>query len=234
MNEFAGKVALVTGAGKGSGRAVAQAFAARGAVVAANDLTPINLDETLESIQSQGGRARDYIFDVAKKMPIQALVEAVLRDWERIDFLVTCASVQPQATVLNMDEWDWHRTMDVNLAGPFFCMQVVGRVMRQQGGGSIVNIIATSGQDQVLPGQAAYLASQSGLMALTRAAAQELADHKIRVNTVCLPALGPTPLTSALTDEQAYLYQEAAQAAVSLCSQSAVDTTGQIIHIPGG
>lgn len=233
MSEFTDKVVLITGAGRGIGRAVAQAFAARGAMVAANDLTPINLDETLELIQSQGGRARDYIFDVARKMPIQALVEAVLHDSGRIDFLVNCASVQPRAAILGMDEWDWYRTMDVNLAGPFFCMQVVGRVMRQQGGGAIVNITATDRPGQMPSEQAVYLASQSGLAALTRAAAQEFAGYNIRVNAVSLPYLEAIPPASALPDERARLYQEAAQAALRLCRQSAAGDTGQVIHIAG-
>ena len=133
MTDFSDKVTLVTGAGRGIGRHIAEAFASQGAVVAANDITPINLDETVQRITSAGGRARAYIFDVAKRMPVQAMVDQVLEDWGRIDILVNNAGVEPHASILDMDEWDWHRTLDVNLSGPFFAMQHVGRAMRQRG-----------------------------------------------------------------------------------------------------
>ena len=132
---FTDQVVLITGAGRGLGRALALAFAREGARVAANDLTPINLDETLAQIQAGGGQGRGYIFDIAKKMPVQALIEAVRQDWERIDILVNNAAVMPRAGILEMDEWDWRRTLDVNLNGAFFTTQSVGRVMRAQGGG---------------------------------------------------------------------------------------------------
>jgi NAD(P)-dependent dehydrogenase (short-subunit alcohol dehydrogenase family) len=144
-NEFQDKVVLVTGAGRGIGRAIAETFAAQGAVVAANDLSPVNLDETLRRIQSSGGRSRDYVFDVAKKMPVQGLVQSVLEDWGRIDILVNNAGVEPHAPLLTLDEWDWQRTLDVNLSGPFYTMQAAGRVMREAGGGAIVNIASIAG-----------------------------------------------------------------------------------------
>ena len=113
MAHLEGKVVLVTGAGRGVGRVVAQGFARRGAIVAANDITPVNLDGTIADIQAEGGRARDYIYDVAKSMPVRALVNQVVVDWGRIDVLVNCARVEPHAPVLGMDEWDWQRTLDV-------------------------------------------------------------------------------------------------------------------------
>jgi 3-oxoacyl-[acyl-carrier protein] reductase len=134
MADFKEKIVLVSGSGRGIGRALAEAFAAHGACVAVNDINPDNALETVRRIQSNGGQAKDYVFDVAKKMPVQAMVDAILNDWERIDILVNNAGVEPHASILDMDEWDWQRTLDVNLSGPFLLMQSVGRVMREPGG----------------------------------------------------------------------------------------------------
>lgn len=184
MDEFTGKVALITGAGRGTGREIAMAFASLGACVAANDINPINLDETVHQIVAMGGSAKGYLFDVAKRMPIEGMVAQVLEDFGHIDFLVNHASVEPDDTVLGMDEWEFHRTLDVNLGGPFFCMQQVGRVMREQGGGAIVNIISPTGKGSSHKGCAAHTASQVGLLGLTHAAAEEFSAYNIRVNAV--------------------------------------------------
>ncbi len=203
MEDLKDKVVLITGAGPGLGRALALAFAARGAGVALNDISPLNVDETVEQITAAGGRARGYTFDLAKRMPVTALVAQVLEDWGRIDFLVNCAAVEPQAAILDMDEWDWHRTLDVNLSGAFFTTQQAGRAMRTQGGGVIVNLACVPDEDRPLPGRAAYLASQAGLAGLSRSAAAELAEHGIRVHLVC-PQWSLAEL-AALPDERAEL-----------------------------
>jgi NAD(P)-dependent dehydrogenase (short-subunit alcohol dehydrogenase family) len=184
MPEFAEKVVLVTGAGRGAGRAIAEAFARQGAIVAVNDITPINLDETVQRIQNAGGQVKNYIFDIAKRLPAQALVEQVLEDWGRLDILVNHANVKPRAAILDMDEWDWQRTLDVNLSGVFYLLQMAGRAMRAQGGGIVINIGSLGGQPHTLRGRAAYIASNNGLAGLTQAAADEFAAYNIRVNMV--------------------------------------------------
>src|SRR5574341_759193 len=103
MSEFEGKVVLVTGAGRGIGRAIAEAFAARGARVAANDITPVNLDETVRRITAAGGSCKGFVFDVAAKMPVQAMIEEIRDAWERIDILVNNAGVEPHASILEID-----------------------------------------------------------------------------------------------------------------------------------
>jgi NAD(P)-dependent dehydrogenase (short-subunit alcohol dehydrogenase family) len=189
-NNLAGKVVLITGAGKGSGWKLAELFAARGAVVAVNDLTPLNVDRLVMKICDSGGKAKAYMHDVAKKVDVQAMVNDVTDDWGRIDIFVHHAAVEPHDPILDMDEWDWHRTLDVNLTGAFLTIQSVGRVMRIQGGGTIVLLVDRARQS----GQgAAYAASQEGLLGLAGQAHQELAAHGIHLHVVSIHVDHPDP-----------------------------------------
>ena len=178
MGNFNDKVVLVRGAGTGAGRAVAEAFASRGATLAVNDVTPINLDETVRRIRDAGGQARDYVEDIAKKIPIQTLLNQVLDDLGHIDILVNCAEVEPAQALLDMDEWDWQRTLDVNLSGAFLLTQSLGRIMREKGGGVIVHVgERAKGPER----RAAYFASKAGLAAFSALAAVELAEVGVHV-----------------------------------------------------
>jgi NAD(P)-dependent dehydrogenase (short-subunit alcohol dehydrogenase family) len=178
MADLAGKIVLVTGAGRGTGRRVAEAFAAQGATVAVNDVSPVNLDETVAHILAFGGQVKAFVEDIAKKMPIQTLLNSVLDDFGQIDILVNCAEVEPQKTVLEMDDWDWQRTMDVNLNGPFLLTQSVARIMKEKGSGVVVHV----GERPRDPQQrAAYFTSKAGLAAFSALAACELAEFGIRV-----------------------------------------------------
>ncbi len=246
MSEFKDKVVLVTGAARDIGRAAAEAFAARGAALAVCDLTPTNLSETAARIRAAGGQVREYVHDTAKKMPAQALITQVLEDWERIDILVNSAYAEPQVSLLGMDEWDWLRALDVNLNGPFFMLQSVGRVMQEAGGGVMVNIAPPA----LLPGaagRAAWAAGRDGLVGLTREAARELGPHGIRVNAVC-PGLVETEAAGWLRKEAPPVEagpggaeqsrpgrpEEVAQVALFLCSQAAGYINGQAIYVGGG
>ena len=179
MDNLKGKVVLITGAGKGGGRKLAEAFAAQGALVAANDISPVNLDEL---VRSHAGRIRAYPEDIAKKVGVQAVIKQVEDDLGRIDILVNHAAVEPHVALLDMDEWDWHRVLDVNLTGAFLTMQSAGRVMKQKGSGLIINLIGM--KERSLLKSAAFAASMYGLVALTRAASDELAPHGIFVQAV--------------------------------------------------
>jgi 3-oxoacyl-[acyl-carrier protein] reductase len=182
VNDFQDKVVLITGAGKGCGRILAQAFAERGACIAANDISPINVEEVVNDILKKGGRAKAYIEDVAKKVGAQLIINQVEDDFGQIDILINHAAVEPHSPLLDMDEWDWHRVLDVNLTGAFLMTQSVGRVMRAKGGGVIVNLISESSRDEST--DSAFVSSMSGLRGFTSRAVPELRPYGIRVYAV--------------------------------------------------
>ena len=188
MDNIKDKVILIAGAGKGSVRTLAKSLAEHGAIIAANDISPINVEEVVDEINKQGGRAKAYIEDVAKKVGVQHLVKQVEDEFGRIDILINHASVEPHAPLLDMDEWDWHRVLDVNLTGGFLMTQSVGRVMRSQGSGVIINLITANqvpAKNETPPqGNAAFVASMSGLEELTHQAARELSPFGIKVHAV--------------------------------------------------
>lgn len=180
--ELKGKIVLITGAGKGKGRALAETLAECGAFVAANDISPINVGQLVEQITASGGKAKAYIEDIAKKVGVQSLIKNVEDDLGGIDILINHAAVEPHTSLLDMDEWDWHRTLDVNLTGAFLVMQSAGRIMRAQGHGVILNIVAGAGEGASEAG--AYISSKAGLAALSHQADGEFSPHGIRVYAV--------------------------------------------------
>ena len=182
MIDLKDKVVLITGAGKGRGRALAEAFAGEGAMIAANDISPINVEEVVNTINRQGGRAKAYIEDVAKKLGAQHIIKQVEDDFGRLDILIHHAAVEPHIPLLDMDEWDWHRVLDVNLTGAFLVTQSAGRVMREKGSGVIVFLITGPKRDE--KSEAAFRTSMDGLRGLAHQAARELEPHSIRVFVV--------------------------------------------------
>ena len=181
MDTLKEKVILITGAGKGSGRLLALAFAEQGAMVAANDVSPVNVEEVVDQILAQGGRAKAYVDDIAKKVAVQNIINQVEDDFGPIDILVNHAAVEPQIPLLDMDEWDWHRTLDVNLTGAFLTTQSVGRVMRARSSGVMVNLIPESTRAE---NEAAFATTMNGLEGFTRQAARELSPYHIQVYSV--------------------------------------------------
>ena len=180
---FKDKVVLITGAGRGYGRELSKAFAAEGARIAVNDVSPMLLDSLVAEIEVNGAEVRAYEQDIAKKVPVQGLVMKVEDDFGGIDILINHSAVEPKKPVLDIDEWDWQRTIMVNLSGAFLMTQAVGRTMQQSGGGVIVNIVPLAGRDEQ-SGKSAYVASMMGLVGFTPQAARELGTSNVRVHAV--------------------------------------------------
>jgi NAD(P)-dependent dehydrogenase (short-subunit alcohol dehydrogenase family) len=187
-------VILITGAGRGLGRTLALALARPGARLALQDLTPINLDAVVAAARRAGAECRDYIFDLAKKLPVDALAAAVLADWGRVDVLINAAVVSPQAELLTIDEWDWRRTLDVNLNGPLFTLQAFGAGMLARGAGVVINLLPEDGA----PGRGAAEVGRAGLLALSRRAAAELGPGGLRVYAVQVAAQPSTATVTAI------------------------------------
>ena len=223
---FKDKIVLITGAGRGYGREIAKAFALEGARLALNDISPQNLKSLVKEIEEKGGEAKVYVQDIAKKVPVQGLVMHVEDDFKKVDILINYSAVEPKKTLLEMDEWDWQRTLLVNLSAPFLMTQSVGRMMKENGGGVIVNLIPLAGRWEQAGGTA-YLSSTMGLIGLTHQAARELAEYHVRVHAV---ATGIPQLHQA---EEGYPSQFI-EAVLYLCDQKNANLYGQIINTEQG
>lgn len=245
--DLAGKVALVTGAGQGIGRAIALRLAESGAKVCVNDTNSETAWTTVEQIRAGGGEAVDYVVSVDDSQGVQAMVQAVTGQWGRLDILVNNAGIEPTASVLEMSEATWDRTQAVNLKGTFLCSQAAGRVMQSQGGGVIVNIASIAGHSIPITLRSAYCASKAGVVGFTKECAREFAEYGIRVNAIC-PGVIITPMTEKLRHNETMMTRwmqeipqrrlgeagEVAELVLFLCSDSASYIAGQAIHVDGG
>ncbi|HIC89203.1 MAG TPA: 3-oxoacyl-ACP reductase FabG [Anaerolineae bacterium] len=187
-----GKIAAVTGAGTGIGRAIALALAAEGANVAVTDLNEDWARRVAAEVESDGGRAMPLRLDVTDVASIEAALQAVLARWERIDVWCNNAGVSTMNRFVDLTEKDWDFNMNVNAKGVFLCSQVVARQMMVQGPdprsglrGKIINTASMAGKRGAAPFLAHYVASKFAVVGLTQATALELAPYGITVNAVC-------------------------------------------------
>lgn len=228
-----GRVVLIIGAGRPPAPRLTLAFAGEGAIVAANDLSPVLLDPLVKEIAGQGGQGKAYIADATRGMPLRAMIDEVLEDWGRIDILINNPRIHPTAPILEMDEWDWQRTVEMNLNGPFLVTQLTARLMREQGEGVVLNLVDDNRESIRQAGNGAYAASQRGLMELSLAAARELLAYNIRVHTLCPDEIILAPEIDSptnTTDPGEVL----AKLAIYLCSPRAAHLAGQIFRVESG
>ena len=221
--KFKDNVVLITGAGRGYGRELTKAFAAEGAQLALNDISPQNIKSLVKEIEEAGGRAKAYVQDIAKKVPVQGLVIHVEDDFGKIDILINHSAVEPKKTVLEMDEWDWQRTLLVNLSAPFLMTQSVGRIMKKNGGGVIVNLVPLAGRAEKLGGTA-YVSSMMGLIGFTQQAASDLDGHHVRVHAIGtgIAEMKQTEMTFPSSFNEAVLF---------LCEEKQSHLNGQVVNI---
>jgi NAD(P)-dependent dehydrogenase (short-subunit alcohol dehydrogenase family) len=246
--QFADKVVMITGAASGIGRATAVAFAAEGANVVVSDITVEGGEETVSLITAGGGSARFIQADVSKVEEVEALVQGTRTAYGRLDIGINNAGIGSDWTWLTeVALEDWHRVMDVNLNGVFYCMQFEIQQMLSQGGGVIVNTSSIAGL-RGLARSAAYSASKHGVIGLTRAAALEYARRNIRINAIC-PVFTRTPLFEDLfqidpTYEERLKHnipmrrygtpEDMAGTILWLCSDAASFITGHALPVDGG
>lgn len=236
--DLSGKAAIITGAGAGIGKALAQAFAQAGAALALNDLNPDRVETLTEALKADGHQAVGFQGDVSNRFQASALIERARDAHGRIDFLVNAAGVYKAEPLVTIDEWDWRRQIEVNITGTFFCMQLMSRVMADEGGGVIVNITSTAGHPNPIAQGIGYVTGKSGIVALTKQAAHEMASSNIRINAVCAGNIRepdrPLPDVPNNAMQRAGNPEDIASVALFLCSDAARFITGQAINVDGG
>lgn len=228
--DLSGQVAIVTGAARQPGQAIAVALARAGAAVCAVDVNPDRLDETARLIEADGGQALRWTGDVSNRFQVAALIEATRDAFGGLHMVINVATADKRAPLLALDEYDWRRTIEINLTGAFFCTQLAARVMADEGGGSIVNVCGVIGSLRTAPEVTPLATSHAGLLGLTRQAARELAGQGVRVNAVCAgsPASLDTPPGRPVSPE------DVAAAVLFLCSPGAAAISGHILVVDGG
>lgn len=245
--DLTGKVALVTGGGRGIGQAIAEALAAHGAYTIVCGRTASTLEACVDSIQANGDKAEYAVADVSREQDIESLRDRVLQQHQRIDVLVNNAGINPyyeapEKTSLR----HWQQIIDVNLTGVFLCCRLFGEIMLKQQSGSIINISSIAGHVG-LSRTLAYCAAKGGVEMMTRSLALDWAVHNVRVNTVA-PAYVETDLTRGLAQNPTLAEMLTAKtplgrlaqadeipgAVVFLASSAAAYVTGSTIRVDGG
>jgi 3-oxoacyl-[acyl-carrier protein] reductase len=237
------RVAIITGASRGIGRAIALALAAEGASVTVNYASSSSAaEEVVAAITDAGGNAIALQADVSKVDQVETLLDKTLEKFGRVDVLVNNAGITRDTLLLRMKPEDWQAVIDLNLTGVFLCTRAVSKVMLKQRAGRIINIASVAGQ-MGNPGQANYSAAKAGVIGFTKTVAKELASRGITVNAVA-PGFISTDMTSGLKSDEILKYiplgrygepEEVAGMVRFLATDpAAAYITGQVFNVDGG
>ena len=240
------QVALVTGAGRGIGRHLAQGLARYGADIIATGRTVSQLEEAAQEIRQLGRRCLVVPMDITQKADIEKGVEKAFQHFGRIDILVNNAGINIPKPALEVTEEDWRRVLDSNLTGLFFCCQAVGRIMVNQKSGKIINISSQTGT-VAIQWRAAYCSSKAGVNLLTKVLALEWGPHNINVNAVA-PTFIETPMTRPMLENPAFREmvlnkillgrvgqpKDVLGAVIYLASEASSLVTGHVLLVDGG
>ena len=238
-----GQVAIVTGASRGIGRAIALALATEGANVAVNYASSSSAaEEVVAEITAAGGNAIALQANVAKAEEVDTLVNSVMDKWNRVDIIVNNAGITRDTLLLRMKLEDWQAVIDLNLTGVFLCTRAVSKIMLKQRAGRIINIASVAGQ-MGNPGQANYSAAKAGVIGFTKTMAKELASRGITVNAVA-PGFITTDMTSNLKSEEILKFiplgrygkpeEIAGMVRFLAADPAATYITGQVFNVDGG
>ena len=244
MKQLENQIAVVTGAGRGIGRAIALKFAAQGADIVAVDLKTDFVQETVEEVRKLGRKAWAVAANVAEAASVEAAVEQILKEAGRVDILVNNAGITKDGLLMRMSEADWDAVLDINLKGTFLFTKAFSRAFVKQRSGRIVNIASVIGLIGNA-GQCNYAASKAGVIGFTKSVARELASRGVTANAIA-PGFIETKMTEALGPEAraALLKQiplaslgqpeDVAEAALFFASPAAHYITGQVLTVDGG
>jgi 3-oxoacyl-[acyl-carrier protein] reductase len=242
--KLTGKVALVTGAAQGIGRAIALLLAQNGADIVISDVNLEKAEETSKEIEGTGQRVMAIRGDVSNVEEVEQMVQAILNRFGHIDILVNNAGIARDKLILRMTEEDWDAVLGVNLKGTFNCTKAVVRHMSKQRSGKIISIASVVGE-MGNAGQANYSASKAGVIGFTKTIAREFAQRGINVNAIA-PGYIETAMTDALSEkakeelkrliplDRLGRPEDVAEAVLFLVSESASYITGQVLNVNGG